>query len=78
LKRIKDSYGGFWEAFWRKEVGVIYVFGDYELDTDRYELRYGGEPVQVEPKVFDLLTYLVQHHDHVISKETLLKQIWAD
>ena len=57
---------------------MIYVFGDYELDTDRYELRYGGEPVQVEPKVFDLLTYLVQHHDHVISKETLLKQIWAD
>ena len=43
---------------------MIYVFGAYEFDTDRRVLRLAGTPVDVEPKVFDLLTYLIQHHDH--------------
>jgi hypothetical protein len=35
---------------------MIYRFGDYELDTQLFELRCGGTPLQIEPKVFDLLT----------------------
>jgi DNA-binding winged helix-turn-helix (wHTH) protein len=59
-------------------LSVIYRFGDYELDTDLYELRHTGKALRVEPKVFDLLAYLVQHHGHVCSKERLLEQLWAD
>ena len=32
-----------------------YVFGDYELDTQLYELRHAGQLCQLEPQVFDVL-----------------------
>ncbi|MCZ6873240.1 MAG: winged helix-turn-helix domain-containing protein, partial [bacterium] len=57
---------------------MIYAFGDYELDTYNYELRLEGAPLRIEPKVFDLLNYLIQHHDHLVSKETLHDHLWPD
>ena len=58
---------------------MIYRFGDdCELDTDRYEIRAGGEVVHVEPQVFDVLAYLVTNRDHVVSKEELLDSVWGD
>ena len=53
-----------------------YVFGGYELDTQRYELRHAGTPRALEPQAFNVLVYLVQHRDRVVSKEELLEQLW--
>lgn len=53
-----------------------YAFEDYELDLQRYELRYAGWPVKIEPQVFNLLAYLIQYRHRVISKEELLEQLW--
>jgi predicted ATPase/DNA-binding winged helix-turn-helix (wHTH) protein len=53
-----------------------YVFGDYTLDTDRYELRRAGTLVSLGPKPFALLTYLLQHRDRAVAKEELLVQLW--
>jgi class 3 adenylate cyclase/predicted ATPase len=57
---------------------MIYVFGDYALDTYRYELRRAGTRQHIEPKVFDLLAYLIQHRDRVITKEELLDRLWLN
>ena len=46
-----------------------YVFGDHTLDDDRRELLCRSEHVGVEPQVFDLLVYLVQNRDRVVSKD---------
>ena len=54
-----------------------YVFGDYALDPDRRELTRHAEAVAIGPKVFDLLLYLVQNRDHVVSKDALLEAVWA-
>jgi len=56
---------------------MIYVFGAYEFDTDRRVLRLAGTPVDLEPKVFDLLAYLIQHHDQFVSREKLYAQLWS-
>src|SRR5262245_27466007 len=53
-----------------------YVFGDYEVDTQRDELRHGGIPCQLESQVFQVLVYLVQHRDRVVSKAELLESLW--
>ncbi len=53
-----------------------FVFGDYTLDPDRRELTRGSEAVAIGPQVFDLLVYLVQNHDHVVSKDDLLGAVW--
>ena len=54
-----------------------YLFGDYELDSDRRELTRRGKAVATGPKVFDLLLYLVQNRAHVVSKDDLLSAVWA-
>ncbi|HET6605764.1 MAG TPA: transcriptional regulator, partial [Rhodopila sp.] len=57
--------------------GVILAFGDHRLDIGRRELRRGTELVDVEPKVFDLLAFLVQRRDRVVTKDDLLQAIWG-
>jgi len=56
---------------------VQHSFGDYQLDTERRELTHGAEPISVGPQVFDLLVFLVQHRDRVVSKEDLIENIWG-
>jgi TolB-like protein/cytochrome c-type biogenesis protein CcmH/NrfG len=56
---------------------VQFLFADHTLDTDRRELRRGSAPVAVEPQVFDLLVYLVQNRDRVVSKDDLIASIWG-
>jgi DNA-binding winged helix-turn-helix (wHTH) protein/class 3 adenylate cyclase/tetratricopeptide (TPR) repeat protein len=53
-----------------------YVFGDYNLDTEHYELHHGAKLVRLEPRVFDLLATLVQHPGHTLTKEDLWAQVW--
>jgi TolB-like protein len=55
---------------------VQFLFADHSLDTDRRELCRGWQPVAVEPQVFDLLVYLVQNRDRVVSKDDLIASVW--
>ncbi|HEX5453440.1 MAG TPA: transcriptional regulator, partial [Stellaceae bacterium] len=52
------------------------AFGDHRLDIARRELRRGAEIVALEPKAFDLLVFLVQNRDRVVSKDDLLWAVW--
>jgi TolB-like protein/pimeloyl-ACP methyl ester carboxylesterase/Tfp pilus assembly protein PilF len=54
-----------------------YVFGEYALDANRRELVRSGSPIHVEPQVFDLILYLIQNRDHVVSKDDLLTNVWG-
>lgn len=54
-----------------------FLFENHTLDTDRRELRRGSEPVAVEPQVFDLLVYLVQNRERVVSKDDLIASVWG-
>jgi DNA-binding winged helix-turn-helix (wHTH) protein len=63
---------------YEEECRMIYAFGKYELDTVLYELRRAGAPCKVEPKAFDLLIYLIQHRDRVVTREELFERVWSD
>jgi TolB-like protein/cytochrome c-type biogenesis protein CcmH/NrfG len=56
---------------------VQYFFANHTLDIDRRELRRGSEPIAVEPQVFDLLVYLVQNCDRVVTKDDLIASVWG-
>jgi len=56
---------------------VLFSFADRTLDVERRELRHGSEPVAVEPQVFDLLIYLIQNRDRVVSKDDLIASVWG-
>jgi pimeloyl-ACP methyl ester carboxylesterase/class 3 adenylate cyclase len=55
-----------------------YRFGDYVLDTRALELRSRDSVIELEPQVFSVLTYLVEHHDRVVPKDELLDNVWGD
>jgi DNA-binding winged helix-turn-helix (wHTH) protein len=56
---------------------VQFLFADHALDADRRELRRGAELIAIEPQVFDLLVYLLQNRDRVVSKDDLLASVWG-
>lgn len=52
-------------------------FGDCELDPVRHELRRNGEPVEIQPRVFDCLRYLVENHERGVGKQELQDRVWT-
>jgi pimeloyl-ACP methyl ester carboxylesterase len=57
---------------------MTFVFGQFELDPARRELRVEGKAQSVQPQVFDLLLYLVENHERVVPKSELLEALWPD
>jgi len=55
---------------------VQFRFGDHLLDAERRELRRGGQLVETEPQVFDLLLHLIRNRDRVVSKDDLIATVW--
>jgi len=56
---------------------VIVLFDDLELDLSRVELRRSGVRVRVERQVFEVLAYLVDHRERVVTKEELMDSVWG-
>jgi TolB-like protein/Flp pilus assembly protein TadD len=56
---------------------VQFVFGDYVLDPGRRELTRKSKAVAIGPQVFDLLLYLLQNRQRVVSKDDLREAVWA-
>jgi len=54
-----------------------YTSYDVVLEPARWSLRVGSELVTPEPKVFELLSYLMRHHGRLVSKAELLDSLWA-
>jgi DNA-binding winged helix-turn-helix (wHTH) protein/tetratricopeptide (TPR) repeat protein len=51
-------------------------FDEYEIDRAQWRLSWHDEPLQLNRKTFDLLLYLVDHADRVVSKDELLRTLW--
>ncbi len=53
-----------------------YVFAECILDTRLYTLCRGGTTMRLRPKAFHVLQYLLEHRDHVVSKDELCTHVW--
>jgi DNA-binding winged helix-turn-helix (wHTH) protein len=53
-------------------------FGRCELRPASRELRVDGQCRQIQPRPFDLLVYLIEHRDRVLSMDELLDAIWCE
>jgi DNA-binding winged helix-turn-helix (wHTH) protein/tetratricopeptide (TPR) repeat protein len=56
---------------------VRYRFGTFELRVPERELLLDERPVAIEPKVFDLLVYLVRHRDRALGRDELISAVWG-
>src|SRR3954454_191815 len=52
-------------------------FNNHVLDAGLRELSRSGQAIAIEPQVFDLLIYLVENRDHVVTKDDLIESIWG-
>jgi len=57
---------------------VIYRFEDAELNCGTFELLVRGQRVPVEPQVFEVIRFLVDHRERMCTRTEILDAIWGD
>jgi DNA-binding winged helix-turn-helix (wHTH) protein len=56
---------------------MLYKFGEYALCPERYELTCRGGRISPEPRVLEVLGYLVANKDRVVPKGELFDRLWG-
>jgi two-component system OmpR family response regulator len=49
---------------------------DLEMDLLRREVRRGGQPIELQPREFQLLEFLLRHAGQVVTRTMLLEGVW--
>lgn len=55
-----------------------YEFDDVRVEPDEFRVLKGGQPIALEPKAIDVLTYLVENSGRLVGKQELLDAVWKD
>ncbi|PKO07412.1 MAG: DNA-binding response regulator [Chloroflexi bacterium HGW-Chloroflexi-3] len=55
----------------------FYEFDKIKLDLGRRELRVDNKVVNLKPKEFELLIYLIKHKNQVLSRDQILESVWG-
>ena len=54
-----------------------YAFSDVELDFQKYKASKNGETVELSPREFELMKFLVNHRGETVTREQLLDAVWG-
>ena len=54
-----------------------YRFSDIDLDFEIYRAKKGGEPLDLSPREFELLRYLIERKGETVSRDRLLEDVWG-
>ena len=58
--------------------GGLYRFGQFALNSEKRTLSRAGLPVSLTPTTFDVLLFLAQNPNRLVTKEELLQAVWGD
>ena len=64
------------EANSTAEQDELIKVGDIQIDPSQYEVIVRGEKIDVTPKEFELLMYMIKRINRILSREQLLDAIW--
>jgi eukaryotic-like serine/threonine-protein kinase len=59
-------------------ISYVYRFGEFMLDPGGRTLSRADSPISLTPKAFDVLLFLVQNPNRLVTKEELLQAVWGD
>jgi len=68
MKRATEQY---------RPTGHMVSFGEAVINTKSHQLQLEGQQVELAPKEYDLLVFLLQHKNIVLSRETILNHVWG-
>jgi two-component system alkaline phosphatase synthesis response regulator PhoP len=54
-----------------------YRFADLELDFEVYRAKKGGAPLELSPREFELLRYLIERKGETVTRDKLLEDVWG-
>ncbi len=54
----------------------VYRFDEFEVDANLFEIRRAGHRIEVSPRAFDVLTYLIRHRERMVSQAELVSEVW--
>jgi DNA-binding response OmpR family regulator len=60
----------------KKEPSLLLRVADLELDLVTRKATRGGRPVELTPREFELLEYLMRHRGRIVSREMLSTDVW--
>ncbi|HLI77844.1 MAG TPA: transcriptional regulator, partial [Acidobacteriaceae bacterium] len=59
-------------------VSGVLRFDGFQIDRAQWQLRYGDDVLPLNRKTFDLLLYLAEHADRVVTKDELMQVLWPE
>ncbi|MFO1161687.1 MAG: winged helix-turn-helix domain-containing protein [Reyranellaceae bacterium] len=65
-----------WEATVSGEGALLFRIDDRVVDLARREVRHNDRRLEVEPRAFDLLAYLISNRDRLVTKDDLIAGVW--
>ena len=60
-----------------RQEGTVLTAGPLTMDPERHEVTVKGTAVELTRREFDLLRYLLENKEKVISRESLLDNVWG-
>ena len=54
------------------------VLGNVEVMPDTFQVRVGGEPLELSHKEYDILHYFINRPNRMVNKNTLAESVWGD
>jgi len=54
------------------------VLGNVEVLPDTFQVRVGGEPLELSRKEYDILYYFINRPNRMVNKNTLAESVWGD
>jgi DNA-binding winged helix-turn-helix (wHTH) protein len=55
---------------------LIYRFQNAEIDCDQFVVRLHGLRVELEPRVLDLIVYLIGQRHRMVPRQELIAHVW--
>ncbi len=51
--------------------------GEISINTERYELRKNGKPIELTLREFELVKFLAETPNRICSRDTILRKVWG-
>lgn len=58
------------------QVGTILQVGDLEMDTAKREVRRSDRPIELSPREYAVLEYLMRHPNQVLTRTQIGEHVW--
>lgn len=78
FEKVPNFFVNFFDAEMKSSETGSYRFNSFLLDAAERQLSREDEPVQLTPKAFNVLVYLVTHGGHLVYKDELMQAVWPD